>query len=148
VCTGLNVSPGPTNWPRSGLALAWSPSQWASTHVWLRWLLGCSERHAGPNFGHMWLICSLKSLFPCLLGRKAPEVPEAHPDEWLVDAILGHRTRAGKLEFLVRWKDWDPSDTRWEPWDIFFPGYQWRGGGTIVSGTRCRCDIATCGGPG
>ena len=29
----------------------------------------------------------------------------------------------GKMEFLVLWKDWDPSDKKWEPCSSFFPGY-------------------------
>jgi len=57
------------------------------------------------------------------LAGKAPELPEASPDDWPVDSIQGHRRRAGKLEFLVRWKGFDPSEDSWEPWNHFFPGY-------------------------
>ena len=79
------------------------------------------------------------------LAGKAPQLPEAQPDEWLVEAILGHRLRAGKLEFLVRWKDWDPTDTRWEPWEHFFPGYN----SEVVSYCQrhgVSLDLATCDG--
>ena len=54
---------------------------------------------------------------------KAPIV-EMGPDEWLVEAIEGHRKGpGGRPEFLVRWKDWDPTDRRWEPCSSFFPAY-------------------------
>jgi chromobox protein 1 len=33
-----------------------------------------------------------------------------------VDTILRHRVSRGKkLEFLIRWKNYDPSDDTWEP---------------------------------
>lgn len=34
-------------------------------------------------------------------------------DEWEVEEILGKRTRKGKIEYLVKWKDW-PGDPTWE----------------------------------
>jgi hypothetical protein len=55
---------------------------------------------------------------------KAPDLPTTST-EWLVDdgGILDHRRNSkGEYEFLVRWKDWDPTDTWWEPWIHFFPG--------------------------
>jgi hypothetical protein len=44
------------------------------------------------------------------------------PDDYDVDKILNHQVnkKTGELEFLVRWKDWDPSDLKWEPWSQFF----------------------------
>ena len=49
---------------------------------------------------------------------------EAGPDEWDVEAIVGHRIGpTGAPEFLVRWKNWDPSDLTWQPWTDFFPRY-------------------------
>ena len=55
---------------------------------------------------------------------KAPAI-QVEPDEWLIDSIDGHRIGpdSGKLEFLVRWKDWDPTDHHWEPCSSFFPSY-------------------------
>lgn len=34
-------------------------------------------------------------------------------DEWEVEEIVGKRTRKGKLEYLVKWKDW-PGEPTWE----------------------------------
>ena len=54
---------------------------------------------------------------------KAPTL-EMGPDEWLVESIDGHRMGpGGQPEFLVCWKDWDPTDRRWEPCPSFFPAY-------------------------
>lgn len=55
---------------------------------------------------------------------KAPAI-QVEPDEWIVDSIDDHRIgpTTGKLEFLVKWKDWDPTDRRWEPCPSFFPSY-------------------------
>ena len=55
---------------------------------------------------------------------KAPELAAA-PSEWEVEdgGVLGHRVGpTGELEFLVRWKDWDATDTWWQPWSNFFSG--------------------------
>ena len=50
---------------------------------------------------------------------KAPTL-EIAPDEWLIEGIDGHRKGTdGKQEFLVRWKDWDPSYAQWEPASSF-----------------------------
>lgn len=49
------------------------------------------------------------------------------PDEWEVEKILAHRTnKKGKLEFLVKWKDWP--DKEWEPMSNFIHRYSkdWR----------------------
>jgi hypothetical protein len=42
-----------------------------------------------------------------------------------VEEIKGHRTNpaTGAPEFLVKWRDWDPSDLQWLPWTDFFPSY-------------------------
>jgi hypothetical protein len=46
-------------------------------------------------------------------GKAAPL--EVGPDEWIVEEIKGHRRNSttGKMKFLVKWKDWDPSDLQW-----------------------------------
>jgi len=78
------------------------------------------------------------------LAGKAPELPEATPDEWPVEAVLKHRRRAGKLEFLVKWKGYEASDACWEPWENFFPGYNTE----VVDYCRrhkVSLDIAQCG---
>lgn len=63
-------------------------------------------------------------MFPLhYFSAKAPEVA-VQPDEWLVERIVRHRTDdSGSPEFLVEWKGCDPSDSTWEPWTNFFPGY-------------------------
>ena len=54
---------------------------------------------------------------------KAHEI-EATPDEYDVEEVMGHRKDAkGKLQFLVRWKDWDPTDQWLQPVANFFPQY-------------------------
>ena len=56
-------------------------------------------------------------------GKAAPL--ELGPDEWLVEEIRNHRRdpTTNQLEFLVKWKDWDPTDLRWEPWRSFIQLY-------------------------
>ena len=53
---------------------------------------------------------------------KAAEVA-ASPEDWTVEAILGHRKGAEGPEFLVRWEKWDPEDCTWEPLRHFFPQF-------------------------
>jgi hypothetical protein len=53
-------------------------------------------------------------------GKATPV--QVGPDEWTVESIEGHRINkgTGQHEFLVRWKDWDPTDLQWQPWQKFF----------------------------
>jgi hypothetical protein len=36
-------------------------------------------------------------------------------EEWEVEAIINHRTRRGKAEFLVHWKGYPDSERTWQP---------------------------------
>ena len=50
-----------------------------------------------------------------------PNFPQPPPDliageeEWEVEAIVGHRTRRKKTEYLVHWKGYPASERTWEP---------------------------------
>ena len=50
------------------------------------------------------------------LSGKAPTL-DVGPDDWIVEEIKGHRRNKGngQMEFLVNWKDWDPTDLQWQP---------------------------------
>jgi hypothetical protein len=47
---------------------------------------------------------------------EAPIFETDQGPEYEVDTILRHRVSRGrKLEYLIRWKNYDPSDDTWEP---------------------------------
>ena len=50
---------------------------------------------------------------------------EAGMDEWNVEAILAHRRRNGKWEFLTHWEGWGPEEASWEPVNHFFHRYSY-----------------------
>lgn len=46
-------------------------------------------------------------------------------DEYIVDEIIGKRKKGSKVEYLVKWQDYDDEDSTWEPienlynvWDL------------------------------
>ena len=61
-----------------------------------------------------------------LFHHQLTEQPEeAGLDEWNVEAILGHRKRNGKWEFLTQWEGWGPEEASWEPVNHFFHRYSY-----------------------
>jgi hypothetical protein len=47
---------------------------------------------------------------------EAPVFTTEEGPEYEVASILRHRlSRSKKLEYLIRWKNFDPSDDTWEP---------------------------------
>ena len=60
---------------------------------------------------------------PLYYHRRTVLDPEAQEEEWIVDRILKHRTREGKLEFLVKWVGYEVEAATWEPVAHFFHRY-------------------------
>ncbi len=50
---------------------------------------------------------------------RPPPIPTPDPDEgsqeWEVEAILNHRTKRNKKQYLIAWKGWPTSENSWEP---------------------------------
>jgi len=62
------------------------------------------------------------SPLPLFYFSEKPQPVAIGPDDWEVENIEDHKRnkRTGELEFLVRWKNWDPQDLQWQPWSNFF----------------------------
>ena len=59
---------------------------------------------------------------PMFYHRRTIPDPEAAPDEWLVDRIIGHRKeKDGSFRFLTKWQG--SEETTWEPVGHFFHRY-------------------------
>ena len=54
--------------------------------------------------------------------RTVPDV-EAGPEEWIVEKVLKHRTKGGKLEFLTKWEGAEEGEETWEPVGNFIHRY-------------------------
>ena len=50
---------------------------------------------------------------------KPAELDLQNEDFWEVETILAHRDKRIGREYLVRWKDWPPSEDSWEPKENF-----------------------------
>merc|ERR1712064_82155 len=54
---------------------------------------------------------------PKMLGKPAPDDPEeelqSEEEEYEVEKVIKKRTRKGKNEYFVKWKNYD--ETTWEP---------------------------------
>ena len=48
---------------------------------------------------------------------------ETAPDEFLVEKIVDHRLKKGKIEFLVKWRGFSQSENTWEPPENFIYKY-------------------------
>lgn len=48
---------------------------------------------------------------------KIEEEEEEEEDEYEVEAIIGHRIRNGRKQYLLRWKSFNDSDATWEDED-------------------------------
>ena len=60
---------------------------------------------------------------PCTISARKQDRLRWSPMRGSSRPIEAHRTGPKGPEFLVHWKDWDPTDLTWEPWSHFFPGY-------------------------
>ena len=67
----------------------------------------------------------LKLYLPKLQGNATtlhyfqPQQAVPEDDTYVVEQILGHRVRHGKLQWRVRWKGYDSSHDSWEPTSCF-----------------------------
>ena len=59
---------------------------------------------------------------PLFYHRRTVQDPEAAPDEWIVDEVIGHRVEPdGTVKFLTKWRGYE--DATWEPLGNFFHRY-------------------------
>jgi RNase H-like domain found in reverse transcriptase/Reverse transcriptase (RNA-dependent DNA polymerase)/Integrase zinc binding domain/Chromo (CHRromatin Organisation MOdifier) domain len=56
-----------------------------------------------------------ESTIPDRVLPPSPPVEVNGQQEWVVKSILDSRLRRNKLEYLVDWEGWEPSDRTWEP---------------------------------
>ena len=70
-------------------------------------------------FNEVLLLPYLKPQFPSQVRPlpPSPTITGSADDEYEVECILDSRIHRGKLQYLVHWRDYPPSERTWEPAD-------------------------------
>ena len=59
-------------------------------------------------------------------GRRSPTPPpefDFHSEAiWEIEEVLSSRTRYRKVQYLIKWKGYNPDDNTWEPYDNLLGG--------------------------